>query len=289
MFKKILDKILCVVTIISPKLNTIILYKRRFGKKINLKNPKTFNEKISWLKLYEYPNKKKYSDCADKVLVRQYVKKLGIEEILIPEIGVYKSASEIDFNNLPNSFVLKWNFGWGYNIICKSKKTLDIDDTISKLNKWEKSKFYLKSSELHYKNIDKKIICEEYIGNGSSLPEDYKIYCFNGKAEYVMICSERESKHTKFCFFDRKWNLCRINKQSLSFPENYTIDKPNNMDKMFEYADILSKGFKFVRVDLYNVDGKIYFGELTFTPASGLDLGYTKEGDILLGSKINIK
>lgn len=289
MLKKIIDKVLCIVTIISPKLNTKILYKRRFGEKINLRNPKTFNEKISWLKLYEYPKKKIYSDCADKVAVREHIRKLGIEEILIPEIGIYNSASEIDFAALPNSFVLKWNFGWGYNIICRSKKDLDINKTISQLNKWEKSKFYLKSSELHYKNINKKIICEEYIGKNNLLPEDYKIYCFNGKAEYVMICSERESKHTKFCFFDRNWNLCRINKQSLSFPENYTVEKPPNMDKMFEYADILSQGFKFVRVDLYNVDGKIYFGELTFTPASGLDFGYTKEGDILLGSKMEIK
>ena len=104
-----------------------------------------------------------------------------------------------------------------------------------------------------------------------------------------MICSERESKHTKFCFFDRDWNLCKINKQSLTFPDNFTVDKPENMDKMFEYADVLSKLFKFVRVDLYNVGGKIYFGELTFTPASGLDLGYTVEGDIFLGGKIDLK
>ncbi len=288
MFKFIIDKVLCLITIISPTLNTKILFKRRFGIKINLKNPKTFNEKISWMKLYEYPNKKIYSECADKVLVRDYVRKLGLEEILIPQIGIYNTAKDINFSELPNSFVLKWNFGWGYNIICKSKEDLDINKTINKLNKWEKSKFYLKSSEMHYKNIDKKIICEKYIGNGKSLPDDYKIYCFNGKAEYVMVCSERESEHTKFCFFDRDWNLCRINKQSLRFPKNYTITKPKNMDKMFKYADLLSKEFKFVRVDLYNVDGKIYFGELTFTPSSGLDLGYTKKGDILLGSKINI-
>ena len=288
MLRCIRDKIYCLITMLSPKLNTKILYKKTFGRKINLKKPQTFNEKISWLKLYEYPYKKIYSDCADKVLVRDYIRKIGLSEILIPEIGIYKKASEIDFTKLPDKFVLKWNFGWGYNIVCKSKKELDKEKIIRQLNKWENSKFYLKSSEMHYKNIDKKIICEAYIGRGDILPEDYKIYCFNGKAEYVMICSERESKNIKFCFFDRKWNLCRINKQSLSFPDDYTITKPDNMDKMFEYADILSKGFKFVRVDLYNVNGKIFFGELTFTPASGLDLGYTKEGDILLGSKINI-
>lgn len=289
MLRYIRDKMYCLITMISPTLNTKILYRKTFGRKIDLKNPQTFNEKISWLKLYEYPHKEIYSDLADKVKVREYIKKVGLREILIPEIGIYKSAKDIDFDKLPEKFVLKWNFGWGYNIICKSKKELDKKETIKKLNKWENSKFYLKSSEMHYKKIDKKIICENYIGQNDALPEDYKIYCFNGHAEYVMICSERESKRTKFCFFDRNWNLCRINKQSLSFPKDYTVKKPDNMDEMFKYADILSKGFKFVRVDLYNVNGKVFFGELTFTPASGLDLGYTREGDILLGSKINIK
>lgn len=287
--KKIFDKVLMLITLISPRINTEILYRRAFGKKINLKNPKTFNEKICYLKLYEYPNNEVYSRCADKIAVRKYVEEKKCKEILIPCFKKYNNVNEIEFDKLPNKFVMKWNFGWGSNYICKNKKNVDKADFIKELTKMGKSKFYLRSSELHYKNIKKALICEQFIGDDDgNLPDDYKFYCFNGKAEYVLVCSEREKKKPKFYFFDRNWNFCRINKQSEKLDENFSIIKPKNIDKMFEYAEKLSKEFKFVRVDLYNQDGKIYFGELTFTPASGLDRGYTEKGDILLGNKIKI-
>lgn len=287
--KKIYSIILVIITIVSPKLNTKILYWRAFGKKINLSNPQTFNEKISYLKLYEYPKKEIYSVCADKIAVREYVKEKGCGELLIPILGTYDSVNEINFENLPNKFVVKWNFGWGSNYICKDKSKINKKNFFKILKKMKRSKFYLRSSELHYKNIKKRLICEKFIGDSSEeLPNDYKFYCFNGKAEYVLICSGRETKNLKFCFFDRNWNLCRINKQGLKLDKNFKIKKPKNMDKMFDYAEKLSENFKFVRVDLYNQNGRIYFGELTFTPSSGLDRGYTREGDILLGSKIKL-
>ncbi len=288
--KKIKMIYLSFLTIISPKLNTKVFYKKRMGKKINLKNPINFNEKIQWLKLnYLYPNEL-VTNCADKVKVRNYISEIGCGEILNDVIGIYDTVEEINFEELPNKFVLKWNFGCGYNIICQNKEKLNLNVTRKKLKKWGKSKFHLYNSELHYKNIKRKIICEKFIDcENKKLPDDYKFYCFNGKAEYVMICSARDTGNTKFYFFDRNWKLVELNKQTeMAKKEKIKIEKPKNIDDMFEYADKLSAGFPFVRVDLYNSNGKIYFGELTFTPSAGLDKGYTIKGDSILASKIQI-
>lgn len=278
------------LTILSPKLNTKNFYKKRMGKDINLDNPQTFNEKIQWLKLnYLYPNEL-VTKCADKVLVRDYIKDIGCSEILNDIIKIYDDPSSINFDELPNKFVLKWNFGCGYNIICTDKNKLNKNVTIKMLKKWGKSKFHLHNSELHYKDIDRKIICEKFIEpEKGMLPEDYKFYCFNGKTEYVMICYGRENGKPEFYFLDRDWKIAKINKRSSSLDSSFKIEKPKMMDKMFEYADKLSKDFPFVRTDLYTTKDKVYFGELTFTPSAGLDTGYTEEGSTILANKINIK
>lgn len=280
---------LSILTIISPVLNTKVFYKKRIGEKINLKNPETFNEKIQWLKLnYLYPNDL-VTRCADKVAVRDYIKELGCEEILIDTIKIYNNVDEINFDELPNKFVLKWNFGCGYNIICTDKSKLNVNVTKKILKKWGRSKFHLHNSELHYKKINRKIICEKFIEpENGVLPEDYKFYCFNGKAEYVMICYGRDKGKPDFYFFDRNWKIAKINKKSEKLPNNFNIPKPKMMDEMFKYADKLSKEFPFVRVDLYTTQDKVYFGELTFTPSAGLDTGYTEKGSKLLASKIKI-
>lgn len=280
------------LTLISPKLNTKVIYKNRIGKDINLKEPKLFNEKIQYLKLYELPYKDIYVNCADKYLVREFVKERGCKEILIKLLGVYDSPSEINFKKLPKKFVLKWNFGCGLNILCHDKNKLDEEETKKKLKKWRKNKFYIKSSELHYKKIKKKIICEELIGDNTTHQiDDYKFYCFDGNAYCVMVCVGRDSiknQKPRFYFFDKDYKWLKINKQSLDGVCDFDLSKVKNIDKMFEYAEKLSQGFKFVRVDLYNVNGKIYFGELTFTPSAGVDTGYTEEGNKLLGDKINL-
>lgn len=286
------NKLLEIMTLISPVVSTKMFYKRRMGKKLNLDEPKLFNEKIQYLKLYELPNKDIYANCADKYLVREFVKDRGCEEILINLLGVYDSEEEIDFKKLPKKFVLKWNFGCGLNILCHDKTKLDEEETKKKLKKWKKNKFYLKSAEIHYRKIDKKIICEELIGdtNGKQI-DDYKFYCFDGEVYCVMVCVGRDSlkkQKPRFYFFDKDYKWLRINKQSLDGICDFDLSKVKNIDKMFEYAKKLSEGFKFVRVDLYNVDGKIYFGELTFTPSAGVDNGYTDEGNKLLGDKIKL-
>jgi len=286
------NKLLEIMTIISPVASTKIFYKRRMNQKLNLKEPKLFNEKIQYLKLYELPKKDIYTNCADKYLVRDFVKERGCEEILIKLLGVYDSAKEINFKKLPKKFVLKWNFGCGLNILCHNKKELVEEDVKKKLNKWKKNKFYLKSAEIHYKKINKKIVCEELIGdNTNGQIDDYKFYCFDGEVYCVMVCVGRNSEKNqkpRFYFFDRDYKWLRINKQSLDGICDFDLKKVKNIDKMFEYATKLSKGFKFVRVDLYNVNGKIYFGELTFTPSAGVDTGYTDEGSKLLGDKIKL-
>jgi len=282
------DLYLSFLTTLSPKLNTKVMYKRRLKKEIDLNNPKTFNEKIHWLKLnYLYPNKL-ITKLVDKVLVRDYLKEKKCEEILTNFIGVYDKVDDIDFDNLPNKFVLKWNFGSGYNIVCQDKNKLNIRVVKKMLKKWGKSKFHLITSELQYKNIERKIICEEFIEVGEGMvPADYKFYCFDGKVEYVMICKNRDRGKPDFYFIDRNWNLTKIRKNYENKNIN-DLEKPKKLEEMFKYAEVLSADFPFVRVDLYNALGKIYFGELTFTPAAGFSDDYTKEGSEILGDKINL-
>ena len=158
-----LDKVFCVATLISPELNTKMRYKSAFGKSLDLNNPRTLNEKILWLKLKYNDSNPLVVKCADKVKVREYVKQCGCEEILIDLIGVYESAEEIPWESLPNQFVLKWNFGAGMNIVCTDKSQMDKQSVIRQMKKWGKSKYWLPHSEMQYKYIPKRIICEKLL------------------------------------------------------------------------------------------------------------------------------
>lgn len=275
-------------TMISPTSSTKYLYKKRFNKKINLDDPKSFNEKIQWLKLNTYNNNPTITQCADKYAVREFVKEKGCEELLIPLIGVYTNVNEIDWNNLPEQFVLKCNHGCGYNLICTDKDKLNIEEEIKTINKWMKDDYWKHRAEVNYKYIPKKIIIEKFIENNGKQIEDYKFYCFNGKVIYTMVCCEREDKHAKYYFYDRDWNLIPFSKDALRVDENFAICKPKLLDKAIEYAEILSSPFPFVRTDLYILDDKIYFGELTFTPAGGLDDDLL-DGDIEMGKLIKLE
>ena len=294
MFNEIILKIkhlyYCFLTLISPTLNTKAKYKSVYGRKINLKEPKTFNEKGMYLKLNVYNNDPLVADCADKYTVRKYIEQIGCPEILNNLIAVYDKVSDIDFSSLPDSFVIKWNVGCGYNLICPDKNKLDIEQAKKQLEKWGRKKYHLYFSEMQYKNRQKKLIVEEFLRpEHGKLPEDYKIYCFNGKAEYVMLCLDRADGTPKCYFFDRDWKLARLNKRGLDVPEDFKLPKPDNMDKMFEYAEKLSKGFPFVRVDFFSCDGRVVFGEMTFTPAGYLDPFYTQEAEIMLGEKLKLE
>ena len=177
MINEIVKRLYSMLSKVSPKLNSKILYFVKMKKKLNLKKPETFNEKIMWLKLNEYENNELITLCVDKYEVRKYVKKSGAEEILNDLISVYNTPEEINFDELPNQFVLKCNHGAGYNIICKDKNKMNFTKVKSVLNKWLKEDYWALSSEMQYKNVERKIICEKYLkSNNYQDLEDYKIY-----------------------------------------------------------------------------------------------------------------
>ncbi|NLA85672.1 MAG: glycosyl transferase [Clostridiales bacterium] len=264
-----------------------LLYRAEMGKKLDLKNPKSFNEKLQWLKLYD--KNPKYVRLVDKYEVRKYISEILGEEYLIPLIDVYNSVDEIDWDKLPEQFVLKCTHGSGFNIICKNKSALNIDVAKKKLKKWMKKNWYWFGREWPYRNVKPRIICEPLIKtNDDTLPNDYKFHCFHGEPDNVMVCMERESGEPKFYFFDSKWNLLRYNISGINAPHDFTLPKPERIDEMFSIAKRLSEGFPFVRVDLYYENDKIYFGELTFYPQSGFDPNLLPETDLLFGDKIKL-
>jgi hypothetical protein len=274
-----------ILSYLSPRLNTILLFLKKFGRFPELKNPVTLNEKLLKLKLEDYGTNELVRQCADKYRVRDYVKNCGLENCLNKLWEVYDRPEDIDWESLPESFAMKWNFGCGYNVICRNKEELDIREAEQKLRKWGREPFWAYFSELQYRGVPKKIIVEEYIGGkeGTS-PEDYKFYCFHGSAYCVMLCVGREEGWPKFYFFDREFRLMRINRDSAQAPEGFSLPKPEGIEEAFGIADRLSRGFPFVRVDLYLTERGARFGEMTFTPAAALDNKRLPETDLLFGS-----
>ena len=262
-------------------------YKCVFNKELNLDNPSTFNEKLQWLKLHD--RKPIYSSMVDKYEAKNYVSNIIGEEYIIPTLGVWENVDDIDFSLLPERFVLKCTHNSGVGLcICKDKNKLDVKKAKKGLNKGLKQNYYLSGREWPYKNVKPRIIAEKYLEDKTGSLIDYKFFCFDGYVDNVMVCLERESGNPKFYFFDQEWNLLRINIRGKEAPEGFTIPKPKCMDKMFDIASKLSKGLKFNRVDLYECDEKIYFGELTFFPDSGFDKNLLQETDKYLGSLIKL-
>ncbi len=259
-------------------------YVERTGNTLNLNNPQTFNEKIQWMKLYDSTPIK--TRLADKYLVRDWVKERIGEEYLIPLLGVWDNFDDINFDELPNDFVLKCNHGCGYNIIVKDKSKLNIKNARKKINNWMNEDFaYKYGLELHYSPIQRKIIAEKYIENGEGDLYDYKFWCFDGKVQYIQFLSERNTNGLKMAFYDTDWN-----KQDFAYTyplDEKTMEKPDNLSEMIYLAENLSNGFNHVRVDFYRLnDGKIYFGEMTFTSCSGVSKWQPKNMDLVMGNLI---
>lgn len=287
----IVREILKLITRISPTLNTQILYRRRFGKWLDMNNPQTSNEKVLWLKLHTYYKNPLVTQCADKYAVREYVKKCGCGEILNELYGYWTNPDNIDFDTLPDKFVLKNNYFYHMNLVVTDKSKLDIPATRKELKKWLQDDGHLYASEMQYADIPKKIIAEKLIETKDGLaPADYKIYCCNGKPTYVMVCIGREQNiMPKFYYFDTKGNLQRhLTRDGLNAPDNFHYDIPEGWDKMIKYAEKLSAPFPFVRADFYLENGQVFFGELTFTPAQGLDTEKLVEADIAIGKQITL-
>lgn len=277
-----------VLKFLPERLYLKLLYKFHTGKSLNLKNPITFNEKLQWLKLYD--RNELYAKLVDKVLVRKYIKeKLG-EEYLIPCLGIWNKFEEINFNDLPNQFVLKCSHDSGSVVVCKDKKKFDYDLAKEKLTKALKLNYYYKGGEWPYKIVKPRIIAEKYMTDDVNSNEftDYKFYCFNGMVDCVMVCLGRLTGNTKFYFFDKNWQLKRLNLAGINAPEDFSLPKPYNIEKMFEIAGLLSKDIPFVRIDLYQSNNKIYFGEFTFYPCSGYDRNYLKETELYFGNLIKV-
>lgn len=262
-----------------------MMFYRDMGYPLNLDNPQTFNEKLQWLKVYNH--QPEYTAMVDKVSAKEYVASIIGEEYIIPTLGVWERFEDIDFDALPNQFVLKPTHDSKSVVICTDKSTFDIEAARKKLTASLGRSYYLKYREWPYKNIKPRILAEQYMVDESGFElKDYKFSCYDGVSTDVMLCYDRASGDTKFYFFDRDWNLMRYNRRGAEAPEGFTVPMPENMDKMFEIAARLSKGVPYLRVDLYNIKGKIYFGELTFFPRSGCGKNYLPEADLLFGSRI---
>ncbi len=256
--------------------------------KMDLKNPKTFNEKLNYYKLH-YENAL-MADCVEKIKAKQYVIDKGLEEIVIKTIATYDSLDEVNLDDLPNSFVIKNTIDSGGVFVCKDKKMTNkkiIQDKLSGNFKYEiiNGKHY--SLENSYTQNKNRIIVEELIETEDNrAPWDYKIFCFNGEPKFLFVAKDRETECT-FDFFDTDFNWIDVRQGHPN--AKVRPEKPENFDKMLEYARILSKGFPQVRVDLYNIKGKIYFGELTFYHFAGLTPFEPKEFDEKFGTYFDIE
>lgn len=260
-----------------------LIYKNKI---CNLKNPKSLTEKLQWIKLYD--RNPSYIVMVDKYAVRKYISETLGEEYLIPLLGVWEKFDDIDFNSLPNQFVLKCNHDSGSLVICKDKSSLNIEETKRKINKCLKRNYYYHAREWPYKNVKPKIICEKYMVDESGIElKDYKLMCFNGKVKYAHVCLNRySSKGFNVDFYDPNWKPLPF--EMYRPRSDNLIPKPKTFDKMIQFAEKLSKDIPYLRVDFYEVDGKLYFGELTFFPCSGFQEFKPKSYDYVLGSFIEL-
>ncbi len=263
-----------------------MLYRITFNKKLDLTNPVTFNEKIQWLKLND--RKDIYSIMVDKYEVKKYVERIIGEKYIIPTIGVYNSWEEINFDDLPNQFVIKCTHDSGGLVICTDKNKFDFNSARDKIKKSLKNNFYWASREWPYKNVQPRIIIEKYIEDKNDKElRDYKFFCFNGVYKMMFIASNRQGDgDTYFDFFDRDFNHLPFTNGHPNAPE--LPHKPNNYEEMIKLAESLSKDIPQVRIDLYEVDGNIYFGEMTFFHWSGFVPFQPSEWDKIIGDWIEL-
>lgn len=260
-------------------------YELSMGHKPNLDDPRTFNEKLQWLKLHD--RNKIYTSLVDKYKVKEIINNKIGEKYVIPTLFAYDKYSDIDFKALPSQFVMKCTHDSGGLVICKDKNSFDKKRAKKKINACLKRKYYYIHREWPYKNVKPRIIIEKYMkDNNTEELTDYKVMCFNGKAKMIFTCTERYSDGLKVTFFDTDWN-------KLPFERHYPssdkpINKPRNLEQMLKLSEKLSEGIPFVRIDWYEINGKLYFGEYTFYPGAGLEEFTPEEWDEKLGNMIKI-
>lgn len=259
------------------------MYYERFGRKINWQNPVTYTEKINWEKLNDRDERR--TRLADKLLVKDWIREQIGEKYLTKLYGVWDNVDDIDFDNLPTAFALKLNNGSGRNIIVKDKAQMNREEVCCKLNSWMKEKYGFMTLELHYNNIVPKIICEEYLDGLAESVYDYNIYCFHGEPKYIYCIKECHRPGGKAAFYTKEWEKMSI---SYGYPRDDTLaPRPEKLEEMLELSRKLSKDFKHVRVDWYNLpDGRVLFSEMTFTSWAGLEKWEPEEYDTIFGNMI---
>lgn len=266
-----------------------ILYRLYFGFPLDLDNPKRFTEKIQWLKLYN-----KSAECtmmADKLSVKQYISNTLGKQYVIPLLGVYEHFDDIDFDKLPKQFVLKTTHDSGGPVICKDKSKFDIEEAKKKLSGRLKTNYFYRGREYPYKNIPPCIIAEQYMEDEYGELRDYKLFCFEGKVRMFKIDVNRYSGGKKRHFanyYDNNCNLLPLGESHFIPDATTDVHMPDNIHEMIQLAQVIATGFPFVRVDFYNVKGRVLFGEITFHPAGGFDRIVPDEWDYILGNWINI-
>ena len=258
-----------------------------FGRFCNFKNPQTYNEKLQWLKLHD--RNPIYSTMVDKYEAKKYVAEIIGEECIIPTIGIWNKFEEIDFNSLPNQFVLKCTHDSGGLVICRDKTKLDIEAARKKINKSLNRNYYHMHREWPYKNVTPRIIAEQYMEDESGYElKDYKWFCFDGHPKALFIAKDRgvEGEETKFDFYNEDFVHLPFTNGHPNSPD--PVSKPTSFDEMKKLAGKLSNGFPHLRVDFYDINGKIYFGELTLYHWSGMVPFEPEEWDYIFGSWIKL-
>lgn len=270
---------------IPDRLYIQLLFFRHLHKRVNLEHPKAFNEKLQWLKLYD--RNPEYTKMVDKYAVKQYVSEKIGSEFIIPTLGVWDNPEDIDFTNLPDRFVLKWNHDSGSIVICTDKSILDRREAVSRLKSRQKFSGFWYAKEWPYKDVVPKVIAEKYIEDSSGYLNDYKLMCFNGKVRCSFVCTDRFSGDgLKVTFYDRSWNQMPFSRH---YPvSDIPVPRPKNYDVLVHLAEKLSEGIPFVRVDFYDVNDRVYFGEMTFYPGSGLEEFDPEKWDYVLGSWLEL-
>ena len=255
--------------LLTDKKHISLTYWACTGKKLNLDPPVTFNEKLQWLKLRD--RREQYAVCADKLRVRDYVAQRLGEEYLIPLLGSWERAEDIDFDKLPQQFVLKCNHNSGLGMcICKDKSTLDTETARKQLQAGLRENFFLKGREWSYRDIPRRILAEAFLSDGSGSLADYKIHVFNGEPKFILVCADRfEGSGLTEDFYTPDWEHMDIRRPGIPNAQK-PQEKPQLLEQLLECAKKLSTDFPFVRVDFYVCGGKIYFGEMTFYPAGGV-------------------
>lgn len=272
---------------VPDKIYLKILYRLTMKKPLNLKAPRSFNEKLQWLKIYDH--KPEYTQMVDKYTAKRYVAERVGEDQIIPTYGVWTHFDEIDFDKLPDQFVLKCTHDSGGLVICRDKKTLDKDKAKARLEKSLGRNYYWQTREWPYKNVPPRIIAEQYIVNDKHTPLiDYKFYCFNGKPEFLYVSKGLEDHaQASISFLTLDWEFAPYKRSDYRmFTE--LPQKPKTFDQMVATAEKLSSGIDFLRVDLYEVNGKLLFSELTFSPCAGMMPFENPEDDLQIGKMLTL-